>query len=60
MAVPVPNAPSWAREYRPFVGEDGRAFAKRLLDQKYGKGNCREGAGSEFNQMRKWGDRAFD
>jgi hypothetical protein len=33
------NAPSWARGNRPYVGENGRDFAKRLMDGKYGPGN---------------------
>lgn len=31
--------PSWARGNRPYVGEDGRGFAERLMDQQYGRGN---------------------
>jgi hypothetical protein len=42
------------------VGEDGKGFAKRLLDEKYGADNWKTGAGSEFNKIRKWGDRAFE
>jgi hypothetical protein len=33
------NVPSWARGNRPYVGENGRDFAKRLMDDKYGRGN---------------------
>jgi hypothetical protein len=29
------------------------------MDQKYGAGSWKEGVGSEFNKIRKWGDRAF-
>ena len=39
--------------------ESGNDFAKRLMDQKYGPGNYRRGAGSEFNRIQKWGDRHF-
>jgi hypothetical protein len=66
--VPVPglsgkegakDVPSWARGNRPMVGEDGKAFAKRLLDKQYGVGNWEKGAGSEFSQIQKWADRSF-
>ncbi len=54
------NIPSWVQGERPFVGEDGKAFAKRLLDQKYGEGNYKTGPSSEFNQLKKYGNRAFE
>jgi len=54
------DVPSWAKGQRPRVGESGKEFAKRLLDGKYGSGNYDKGPGSEFNQIRKWGDRAFE
>ena len=54
------DVPSWARGERPFVGEDGKAFAKRLLDQKYGPGNYDTGPSSEFSKIQKFGDRGFD
>jgi hypothetical protein len=38
----------------------GRQFAERLLDEKYGRGNYPTGPGSEFNKIKKWGDRAFE
>jgi hypothetical protein len=41
------------------VKESGRDFAKRLMDDKYGPGNYKEGSSSELNQIRKWGDRHF-
>ena len=44
---------------RPKVGENGNKFAERLLDNKYGKGNYDKGPNTEFNKIRKWGDRAF-
>jgi len=33
------DIPSWARGSRPYVGENGRDFAKRLMYDKYGRGN---------------------
>ena len=53
------DPPSWARGQRPFVGESGKDFAKRLLDEKYGKGNYKKGPDTEFSKIQKWGDRAF-
>jgi hypothetical protein len=52
------NIPSWARGSRPYVGENGRDFAKRLMDEKYGPGNWRP-AESEYRQLQKYGDRNF-
>jgi RHS repeat-associated protein len=68
--IPVPgisgkegakDAPSWAKQSgaKPKVGESGKQFAKRLLDEKYGSGNWKPGPGSEFNQIQKWADRSF-
>ena len=54
------DVPSWAQGGRPLTTENGRDFAKRLLDDKYGPGNYPTGPGSEFNKIRKWGDRAFE
>ena len=53
------DVPSWAKGKRPKKGESGKEFAKRLLDEKYGKGNYTTGPGSEYNKIRKWGDRGF-
>jgi hypothetical protein len=54
------DVPSWAKGQRPLTTENGRQFATRLLDAKYGKGNYPTGPGSEFNKIKKWGDRAFE
>jgi RHS repeat-associated protein len=53
------DAPGWAKQYRPYVGEDGKTFATRLMDMKYGRGKWLKGSSTEFNQIRKWGDRSF-
>ena len=53
------DIPSWARGERPYEGESGKAFAKRLLDKKYGAGNYPTGPGSEFNKLQKYADRHF-
>jgi RHS repeat-associated protein len=53
------DIPSWAQGQRPKPGENGRQFATRLMDAKYGPGNYKTGPGSEFNKLQKYGDRAF-
>ena len=54
------DVPSWSKGQRPMVDENGREFAERLLDGRYGKGNYDKGPASEFSQIHKWGDRAFE
>jgi hypothetical protein len=55
------DIPNWAKGQRPYQGENGRAFAKRLLDEKYGPGNYdTRRPGSEYNQLQKYGDRHFE
>ncbi len=53
------DIPSWARGERPYVGESGKDFAKRVLDERYGDGEYPTGPGSEYNKLKKWGDRGF-
>ena len=54
------DIPSGAEGQRPLTTENGRQFAERLLDGKYGKGKYPTAPGSEFNKIKKWGDRAFE
>jgi hypothetical protein len=54
------DVPCWAEGERPLAIENGRQFAERLLDAKYGKGKYPTGPGSEFSKIKKWGDRAFE
>ncbi len=54
------DVPSWAIGNKPFANENGNEFAKRLLDAKYGPGKYTKGPKSEFNKIRKWGDRGFE
>ena len=59
------DIPSWAREWqdaRPGVNENGVAFATRMINKRYGaRGWERTGRqGSEFSQLKKFGDRAFE
>ena len=51
------DIPSWAKSEKPKDGESGNEFAKRLMDKKYGKGNYKTGLGSEYNKLKKYGDR---
>ena len=54
------DVPSWAKGNSPYPGESGKDFAKRLMDEKYGEGNYDTGPGSEYNKIKKWGDRGFN
>jgi RHS repeat-associated protein len=51
------DVPSWAEGKKPSAGESGKDFAKRLMDEKYGAGSYDKGPGSEFNKLKKYGDR---
>ncbi len=54
------DIPSWAKGEAPLLNENGKSFARRLLDEKYGAGNYPTGPGSEFSKIKKYGDRAFE
>ena len=55
------NPPDWAKGEKPYKGEDGKSFAKRLMEKKYGKDHkYRTGPDSEFNKIKKYGDRSFE
>lgn len=54
------DVPDWAKGNKPYKGENGRDFAKRLLDEKYGKINHKQAPKSDFNRIKKWGDSAFE
>ena len=56
---PKDDVPSWALGKVPFVGESGKDFAKRLLDMKYGEGNYKKGANSEYSKLQKYADKHF-
>ncbi len=53
------DVPSWVQGQRPLRSEDGNAFATRLMDCKYGKGNYNNRSG-EYSKIRKYGDRNFE
>jgi hypothetical protein len=56
------DVPSWARGNRPYKSENGKNFANRLMDEKYGKGNWQQNPDrmKEYSQIKKWGDRGFE
>ena len=53
------DVPSRFKGERPFVGESGRDFAKRLLDADLGEENYPIGSNTEFSALQKNGDRGF-
>ena len=59
------DAPSWVKQHpegKPYVHENGKDFANRMMSDKYGD-NWRQshptGPGSEYNKIKKYGDRSF-
>jgi RHS repeat-associated protein len=53
------DVPSWAKGEKPLINENGDKFARRLLDNKYGRGNYSTKSNTEYSKIKKWGDRAF-
>ncbi len=56
------RVPSWARGNPRRVGETPNDYAKRLMDERYGEGKWDQskiGPKSEYNQIKKFGERAF-
>lgn len=52
--------PSWAKGQKPKLGENGKDFAKRLMDEQYGVGqweNKGMGPGTEYSEIKKAGNR---
>lgn len=52
------DVPSWVRSKRPYVGEKGRDYAERLMDEQYGRGNWKR-TDQEYQKIKKYGDRNF-
>ena len=52
--------PSWAEGEHPYKEESGKDFAKRLMDKRYGPQKHKQGPQSEFNKLKKYGDRSFE
>ena len=53
------DIPSRFKGERPYINESGKDFAKRLCDEAFGKGNYDTGPNSDYNRLKKYGDRAF-
>ncbi|EPG66135.1 RHS repeat-associated core domain protein [Leptospira wolffii serovar Khorat str. Khorat-H2] len=55
------DVPGWAKGKRPYKGESGEAYADRLLREQYGEdAEYKKGAGTEFNKIKKHGDRGYE
>jgi hypothetical protein len=59
------DVPSWAKEWpdaRPGVNESGTTFAARMMNKKYGIGGWERAGqqGTEFSELKKFADRAFE
>ena len=52
------DIPSWAKGSGPEGAENGKQYAKRMMDGKYGEGNWNTGS-KEYSELKKYGDRAF-
>ena len=53
------DTPSWAKGKKPNPGENGKDFAKRECDERFGKGQYDTGPRSDYSKLKKYGDRAF-
>lgn len=51
------DRPSWAKGLRPTSGESVKEFAKKIMNELYGKGNYDRDPRSDYNKLKKWGDR---
>jgi hypothetical protein len=59
------DIPSWARNWpdaRPGIHEDGTTFATRMMNKRYGVGGWEKVGqhNTEFSELKKFGDRAFE
>lgn len=52
------DIPSWAKGKKPYVWENGKTYARRLMDERYGTGNWKTSS-KEFSKLKKHGDRAY-
>jgi hypothetical protein len=52
------DIPSWAKGSGPEGTENGKQYAKRMMDGKYGDGNWSTSS-KEYSELKKYGDRAF-
>jgi len=56
---PKDDVYDWIKEWEPRTGEDGKAFAKRIMDLKYGKGKYEKGSDTEYSKAQKYADGHF-
>ncbi len=54
------DVPGWARHYPVDPNSSADDNARRMLDDKYGKGNWPKGPGSEYSKIKKWLSRSKD
>lgn len=55
------DVPSWTKGYKPYKGENGKQFAKRVMEDVFGKDTkYKVGPSSNYNKIKKWGDRGFE
>ena len=53
------DIPSWAKGKKPYTWENGKTYAQRLMDEKYGKGNWKTSS-KEYSELKKHGDRGYE
>jgi hypothetical protein len=53
------DVPSWVRGQAPTRAENGKEFARRMMDRKYGIGNWTT-KDKEYSRIQKFGDRGFE
>ena len=51
------DVPTWVKNYKQKPGENGKHFADRVCNDCYGRNNYKKGPGTEYNRIKKWGDR---
>ena len=55
------DVPDWVQGEKPYKNENGKDFAKRLLEKRFGKdAKYTTGPGSDYNKIKKYGDRNFE
>ena len=55
------DVPDWVKGEKPYKNENGKDFAKRLLEKRFGKdAKYKTGPGSDYNKIKKYGDRNFE
>ncbi|MCP4217611.1 MAG: hypothetical protein GY765_23415, partial [bacterium] len=51
------NAPSWVNGRKPAEGQSVKKWVKDLMDDRYGEGNYKKGADTEYNKIKKYAER---